>query len=224
MTDRRAVLFDLDGTLVDSVPDIARSLNLVLAEHGHDPFDRDGTAAMVGNGARVLLERAFAARGAAIAGAALDAAEARFEAVYAEDPVSATVIFPGVVAALERLAREGFALGVCTNKPEELAVEALAALGLANRFGCVVGGVPGRAKKPAAEPLLFALERLGADPSLSTMIGDAPPDAQGARNAGLRVGLVRFGYSTVPVETLGADFYLDHFDELARHLGVGVLA
>lgn len=224
MTGKRAILFDLDGTLVDSVPDIARCLNLLMAECGHDGFDLPGTSAMVGNGVRVLLQRAFIARGQDLDDDALFEAEERFEGFYAADPVSATLLYPGVVEALQQLSGEGYRLGVCTNKPQCLAEGVLTGLKLDKWFGGVIGGAPGRAKKPSAEPLLETLNLIGADVAGSTMIGDSRPDVEGARNAGLRAGVVSFGYSTVPVDTLGADFRIDHFAELMNYFKDPVLA
>lgn len=206
---RRAAVFDLDGTLVDSLPDLATALNGVLAEAGLPPQPPDAVARMVGHGVARLVERGFAAAGAPLDLAALPRWVDRFLHVYAEDLATLTRPFPGVPEALDALAAAGWRLGVCTNKPTGLAAGLLDALGLAPRFGSVVGGDATPERKPHPAPLLLALERLGVPTTAAVFVGDSETDVLTARAAGVPVAVVRGGYTAVPVEELGADAVAD---------------
>ncbi len=207
-------MFDLDGTLVDSVPDLAAALNRTLAEAGLPPRGPDAVARMVGHGVARLVERGFAAAGAPLDMAALPRWVQRFLQFYAADLSTLTRPYPGVPEALEALAAAGWRLGVCTNKPTRLAAELLDALGLGRRFGAVVGGDAAPERKPHPAPLRMALDRLGVPAAAAVFVGDSETDVLTARAAGVPVALVRGGYTAVPVEELSADALVDGLSAL----------
>jgi len=215
----RAVVFDLDGTLVDTVHDICDALNLALADHALRPMTLDETRLMIGAGAHTLVVRALAAAGAPADEALAEACFARFLDRYAAAPSVRSEPYPGVREALSALSDAGCALGVCTNKPHALTRAILEALELAPFFGeAVVGGDALPVRKPDPGHLLAVLERAGAQPDAAVMVGDSATDVAVARAAGARVVLVAFGYTDRPAATLGADGVIAHFDELGGAL------
>jgi phosphoglycolate phosphatase len=215
----RAVVFDLDGTLVDSLHDIRNALNLALADRSIRPMGVDETRAMIGAGAHTLVERALSAAGAPGDAALLEDCFARFIDRYTAAPAVHSEPFPGVRAALEALRDEGCALGVCTNKPHDITLRILEALNLAPFFGdAVLGGDAVAMCKPDGGHLLAVLQRTGVAPGAAVMVGDSAADVGTARNAGARVILVTFGYTDRPAEELGADGLISHFDELHEAL------
>jgi phosphoglycolate phosphatase len=209
-----AAVFDLDGTLVDSVPDLAAALNRVLAEAGLPPHSRDAVARMVGHGVARLVERGFAAAGAPLDLAALPRWVDRFLHFYAEDLSTLTRPYPGVPEALDALAAAGWRLGVCTNKPTRLSVRLLDALGLLARFGAVVGGDATPERKPHPAPLRTTLDQLGVPAAAAVFVGDSETDVLTARAVGLPVVLVRYGYTAMPPEALAADVVVDDLSNL----------
>ena len=215
---RRAAVFDLDGTLVDSVPDLAAALNRTLAEAGLPPQGRDAVARMVGHGVARLVERGFAAAGAPLDMAALPRWVERFLFFYEADLSTLTRPFPGVPEALDALAAAGWRLGVCTNKPTRLAAGLLDALGLGPRLRAVVGGDAAPERKPHPAPLLMAFDRLGVPAASAVFVGDSETDVLTARAAGVPVALVRGGYTAMPAEELGADALVGGFAALPAAL------
>jgi len=213
---RTALLFDLDGTLVDSANDLQAALNEVLREAGAAPLELAEVRRMIGDGVPALVKRGLAARG--IEESALPAMLARFNAIYEADPVARTRPYPGVADTLAVLAGEGRRLAVCTNKPEAAACIVLERLGLAGYFAAVVGGDTLAVRKPHPGHLLAALARLGARPAEAVMIGDNENDAAAARAAGLPVILARYGYPRLPLAEIAADREIDAFAELPRAL------
>jgi phosphoglycolate phosphatase len=186
----RCLVLDLDGTLVDSAPDLAAAVNRLMAARGLAPFSLAEVTAMVGDGVRVLLDRAFAARGAAADAAAL----AAYSADYGANFAVATRPFPGAEAALSRLAKDGWRLAVCTNKPEAMARDVLAATGLAGFLAAVGGGDSFPTRKPDPAHLLATIAAAGADPSRAAMLGDHRNDILAARGAGLPGVFAAWGY------------------------------
>lgn len=213
---RTALLFDLDGTLVDSAGDLQATLNEVLREEGAAPLELGEVRRMIGDGVPALVGRGLAARG--IPESALPAMLARFNAIYEADPVARTRPYPGVADTLAALAAEGRRLALCTNKPEGAARAVLERLGLAGFFAAVVGGDTLAVRKPHPGHLLAALARLGATPAEAAMIGDNENDAAAARAAGLPVILARYGYSRLPLAEIAADREIDAFADLPRTL------
>jgi phosphoglycolate phosphatase len=216
---RSALIFDLDGTLIDSAPDLHRSLNAVLAEQGRSPVGLDGIRAMVGDGAAKLVERGFADTGAAVEPAALPRLVQRFLVHYSGGRHAMTRAFPGVTDTLAALQERGCRLGVCTNKPYAPSMEILDLLGLTRFFGAVTGGDSLPVRKPDPGHLLGTLDLLGAAAEHAVMIGDSANDVAVARAAGVPAVVVRYGYTRTPVEELGADAIIDRFDELVPWLG-----
>lgn len=215
---RRFAIFDLDGTLVDSLPDLLRALNRLLAEHGRRALVDGEVRMMVGDGVHKLVERGFAATGTP-AGAALDDLAGRFVQLYHGHTIDHSRPFPGAEQALDDLVAAGWTLAVCTNKPYQASVEMLGGLGLASRLVVITGGDSCPFRKPDPRHVLATIEALGATPAETVFIGDSPNDAEAARAAGLPLLLVSFGYTRVPVTELGADVVIERFEEL-----VGALA
>jgi phosphoglycolate phosphatase len=207
-----ALLFDLDGTLVDSVPDLAAAVNTVLAEHGLEPLAEPVIAGMVGDGVATLVQRALQARGGGKI--ALGPAVERYVALYEANATALTRPYPGVAEGLAELARAGVRLAVCTNKPERATRAVLEGLGLARFFPVVLGGDSLAARKPDPAPLLAALDRLGAVPGESAMIGDHRNDVLAARAAGISVIFARYGYGLATLRELRPDAMVDAFGEL----------
>ncbi|MBI2236459.1 MAG: phosphoglycolate phosphatase [Magnetospirillum sp.] len=212
-----AVVFDLDGTLIDSLPDLAAAVNRLLAEEGRPPLSADEVKVMVGDGAGTLVERAFAARGG-LPGPEVAPYLARFLADYEPRAAELTRPWPGVIETLERLKADGLSLAVCTNKPSRATDEVLAALGLTRFFDVVVGGDDVRSLKPDPAHVRVTLDRLGVTAAEAAMIGDSVNDVLAATAAGVPSVVVSFGYCRGPAAELGADLVIDDFRELPQAL------
>jgi phosphoglycolate phosphatase len=187
----RCLVFDLDGTLVDSVPDLAACLNRVLANRGLAPLTEPRVASMVGDGVRVLLERAFAAYGTVPDARAV----ADYTADYAQHIADATRAYPGIADLLAAARAEGWRMAVCTNKPEALAHAVLAATGLDGFFASVGGGDSFPARKPDPAHMLATLAAAGAAARDAVMVGDHRNDILAASGAGMACIFAAWGYS-----------------------------
>jgi phosphoglycolate phosphatase len=196
------VVFDLDGTLVDTTEDIANALNRAFAPLGVDALSNERVAALLGHGARQLVAAALEDAGleAAEVDAQLVATTERYMTEYRADPVSRSRLFPGVVEALEALRRQSVPLAVCTNKGTEMANRVLAALGVAGEFAAILGADAVADPKPAAGHLLAALEELEVSPAQGLMIGDSAIDAAAAQAA--EVDFLAVGWA--PHDVVGA--------------------
>ena len=206
------IVFDLDGTLVNSAPDLAAAANKVLAGEGLDPIDLPTITSFIGNGLPKLVERVMRTRGIGMQ---------HFERLYDEmkdfynaSPADESKPMPGVPELLAKLKADGHKLGVCTNKPEEPARLMLALLGLEAFFDTVVGGDALEEKKPHPAPLYLAFERLGTGPRL--YVGDSEIDAEVALAAAVRFAIYSQGYRKQAIEGLPHDFWFDHFRELGE--------
>ncbi|WP_162855026.1 phosphoglycolate phosphatase [Stappia sp. BW2] len=209
------LVFDLDGTLVSSMEDLVATLNVVMTSAGHSTIPQENVANMVGLGAKVLIQRGLEFNGISWTDETIAPLYVHFLKHYADNIAVHTRPFDGVVAALEAFRKDGWKLAVCTNKAERLTHPLLATLDLARHFDAVVGGDTFQVAKPHAEPVHGAIHRAGGEIGGSIMIGDSGTDIDAARNAGIPVIAVDFGYTTVPVRDLSPDRVISHFDELA---------
>ncbi|WP_019171295.1 phosphoglycolate phosphatase [Pseudaminobacter salicylatoxidans] len=214
----KAILFDLDGTLIDSAPDITAAVNELLAAHRLPPFSVEKVTAMVGDGMPRLVERAFAASGTPLVGQALEKAVDEMTPIYLRHLTGRSRLMPGAREALAQFHMMGIALAVATNKPQRAAREVLLHFGLIDMLGAIVGGDAVSHKKPSPDLLLLALEKLRVDAGDAIMVGDSKADVGSARAAGLPAVLVRGGYTQVPVEELGADLVCNSLLELPAAL------
>ena len=213
----RAVIFDLDGTLVDSAGEIAAALARTFESLRLVPLGESAVKEMIGRGVRVLLERALRQAGAS--GIDVDDAVARFETHYAAAIGSDATLFPGVSQGLGLLEAHGMAMAVVTNKPRYFTLQLLERLDVARYFRAVVAGDDGYVKKPAPDMLVAAAAALGVAPHEALMIGDSDNDTVAARAAGCPVWCVRHGYNEGrPAESLDCDRLVDTVDEAARLL------
>lgn len=219
MTHRFPTLvFDFDGTLIDSAPDIALALNRLLAQEGRASLSLSTVHGFIGDGAARLVERAFAATGTPLSAEGLAAMTARYLEIYGALPADPACLYPGVVDTLAALQAAGHRLGLCTNKPEAISHDLLAELGLARFFTAVAGGDTVAQRKPHPAPLLWVMDRLGADIVGTVMIGDNANDVAAARGAGVRAVAVAYGYPRMELDQLGADLVIDRFADLPSAL------
>jgi phosphoglycolate phosphatase len=214
----KAILFDLDGTLIDSAPDITSAVNELLDGRGLPPLTLPQVRSMIGNGVEKLVERAFAASGRPLSKAALDEANREMAPIYRRHTTRLTRLMPGAAEALARLHVAGVLMGVATNKPQLATREILLHFRLAERLGAIVGGDAVTRKKPAPDALLLALEQLRTEPREALMVGDSITDVEAARAAGLPVAIIRGGYTQVPADELGADLVCDSLLDLPAAL------
>ena len=214
-----ALIFDLDGTLIDSVPDMTVAINRLLGTLERRPLAPDEVREMVGDGATELVRRAFRATGSDLAAGHEAATVSRYIDFYAEHPASRSAFYPGVPETLETLAAAGRRLALCTNKPERVMRPLLDILGLASRFEVILGAGVLPARKPDPAPVRWVLNRLDVPPAEALMVGDSRNDVLSAQAAGVRVVAVSYGYTKIPAAELGADAVIDRFEELLAVVG-----
>jgi len=214
MTARPTIAFDLDGTLVDTAPDLVDTLNLVLEEAGLDPVPYDEARNLVGGGARALIERGLAFEREKLPAREVDRLLARFLVHYEAHLADRSRAFPGVAATLGALAAKGARLVVCTNKLERFSMKLLQALGLAERFAVIAGADTFEVRKPDPGHLLGAVARAGGRSSAAVMVGDSETDVLTARRAKVPVVAVSWGYSRIPAGELGADRVIERMNDL----------
>lgn len=216
----QAVIFDLDGTLADTVGDLALAIERTLADFGLPPHPADVVQGMVGNGLRKLVDRAFAAHGVTLDEAEHKKAFARLLVHYSADPFENSKLYPGVRETLEQLNAAGIECAVLTNKMEPIAHDVLNGLGISDLFKVVHGEKDGRPRKPDPASALELIQVLGTEPETTLLVGDSGTDLKTAHAAGLRAVMVSYGYSTVPVATLGPDAVINHLHELVGGLAL----
>jgi phosphoglycolate phosphatase len=217
------VVFDLDGTLVDTAPDILDSLNQCLDTVGLKHADSSELRRFIGFGGRVMIERAFEAHRRPLADGELDRLYAKFIEDYAGGIPGKSAPYPGVVDALGRLSAAGYLLAICTNKMERHSRLLIEALGLSARFDAICGQDTFPFRKPDPRHLFGTIEAAGGDVERSLMIGDSRTDIDTAKAAGIPVVAVDFGYSDQPVHSLEPSKTISHFDELTVGLANGLI-
>lgn len=210
---QKAVIFDLDGTLVDTAPDLWRATNHVLTGAGRSEVSLDQVRAFVGHGARKLIARGFAATGSPLEPSEIEPLYEKFVTYYGGHIASGSAPFPGCIALLDLLKAKGVLIGICTNKLEGLSVRLIEALGLASYFAAIVGPDTIGIAKPDPAPYREALRRMGAQSARSLLVGDSETDVLTARAAGVPIVGVTFGYTAEPIATFKPDALVSHFSE-----------
>jgi phosphoglycolate phosphatase len=216
MSFPRTVVFDLDGTLVDTAPDLIAALNFVLDREGLPPVPLKSARNMIGAGARKLIERGLEVDGRPVSVSDLDRLTRDFIDYYAAHIADASLPFEGLEAALDDLGAQGYQFAVCTNKLEWLSKRLLDQLGLSGRFSAICGADTFGVSKPDPVILQQTVARAGGHIGSTIMVGDAGPDVGVARRAGVPVIGVEFGYTDVPIAELKPDLLIGHMRELPR--------
>lgn len=208
------IVFDLDGTLVDTAPDLTNALNDVLARRGHEPVSIEVIRGCVGHGAQVMIEQALARAGAE---GDVDRMLAEFLIHYETNIARESRPYPGAIAALDRLAAQGARLAICTNKRESLSRLLIQQLEIEHYFTALAGRDTFPVAKPHPGHLTGTIALAGGDPSRSVMIGDSDIDLRTAKAAAVPAILVSFGYGACPLDGFAPEAVIDHFDQLDGH-------
>ncbi len=209
------LVFDLDGTLVDSRPDLIGTLSWLFVEEGMNPIDYDQASQLIGSGMKPMIEKALKNEGRSDPDE-LERVYARYITEYRARITRETRPYPGVIAALDHFAAQGWRLAVCTNKVEALAKQLLDELAMTRHFHWISGADTYEARKPDARHLLHTIRDAGGDPTRAVMVGDSITDIRAARNAGVPVIGFTGGYTDIPLSELGPDCIIDHYDDLHR--------
>jgi len=212
------IVFDLDGTIIDSVPEVRAALNRLLGTFGLRPITEDETLACVGRGARKTIENAIALTGADARSIDIADAEESYLTHYTEARGANTIIYPGVVEVLEGLRAADVSMGICSNKPASTTATTLTDLGLARYFDAVVCPEDTPHCKPDGRHILSTLERMERSPQHACMVGDSETDADAALSARIPFIAVSYGYRHRPLDTFGAAAVIDSFDKLPEAL------
>lgn len=207
-------VFDLDGTLAHTAPDLVGALNVTLALEDLPPVGLSDVHQLVGRGARVMIERGLKLRGHAVAPERFEDLAAAFFAHYETHIADETVAYDGVPDVLDALADRGAILSVCTNKPERLSLLLLDAIGLRSKFKAICGADTFAVRKPDPLHLTGTIDRAGGNPARAILIGDSPTDRETAKNAGLPCILMDYGYTDIPALELGAEAVLSNFRDV----------
>lgn len=210
----QSIIFDLDGTLIDTAPDLVETLNVILQRQGLRPVSYDDAREMIGDGAKKLLERSVTSQQENISATLLDNLYQEFLIHYSDHIADRSRPFPGLESALDALAARGWRLAVCTNKLEWLSVRLLEALKIKDRFSAICGQDTFGVAKPNPEALLLTIAAAGGEVRQAIMVGDSQTDIATARAAGVPVIAVDFGYTKIPVSELGPDRVISHYDSL----------
>ncbi len=223
-TETLTIVFDLDGTLIDTAPDLVRATNHVLASVDLAPVTMDKLRNWVGFGARRMIVEGLIDGGASLPDTKIDQLLADFLDYYARHIALDSMPYPGAIAALDRLHSAGHTFAICTNKSEALAKKLMGELKLADRFAAITGRDTFTVSKPDPGHLTATLELAGGDPARAIMIGDSITDIKTAKAARIPVLGVTHGYTDRPMEELGADAIISHFDDLdSAILGIRAL-
>ena len=215
-----SVIFDLDGTLVESAPDLAATANELLRRRGRDEVTIDQVRHMVGKGARALMSQAMSVTGEPATAIELDELLREFLRYYGDHIADSSHTFPGAIEAMDQLKEAGCKMAVCTNKFEGLSRKLLESLKIIDYFDDVVGSDTLFVRKPNPGHILGTLERIGGTPENAVMVGDSSNDIDAAKAAGVKSVAVTFGYSDTPTEELGADVVINKFSDLCPQLEI----
>jgi len=208
------IIFDLDGTLIDTAPDLIGTLNVMFAQAGLPPIDYETARKLIGGGARAMIARGIEAEGRVAEPAMVEQMFTRFIAHYCEHIADRSRPFPGLIDALDTLAANGYRFAVCTNKLERLSVLLLEKLKLADRFAAICGQDTFSVQQPDPEILRRTISAAGGTQERAIMVGDSATDIDTARAAAIPVIAVDFGYSERPVSEFGPDRIISHFAQL----------
>jgi len=214
MSHPPVLAIDLDGTLIDTAPDLMSTLNTILARESLTPLAIEKAPEMIGQGAKVMLERGFAANGVTLEGERLETLFTDFLDHYSAHIADESRPFPGVIEALDRFRADGWHLAVCTNKLEKLTRLLLEELGLTARFAAICGPDTFNLRKPDPNHLIKTIEAAGGTAGNAIMVGDSASDINAAKAASVPVVAVDFGYTDTPVSQLAPDVIISHFDDL----------
>jgi len=214
-----AIVWDLDGTIIDSAPDLGGALNTLLQNHGKASVDETRVRSMIGNGVAKLIERGFAESGTQVGEMELQSLQPEFMSIYCARATQLSRLYAGAESTIRAFHEAGVAQAVCTNKPELVSRAILEDMKLAQYFAIVVGGDTFEQRKPHPLPLQSCLDVLDSSVDSALMIGDSAVDVETAQALGMMVGVVTHGYARQPVETLGADFLIADLATLPGELG-----
>jgi len=212
------IVFDLDGTLIDSALDVGLALNRVLKEEGLAEMDHATARSLMGEGGKVMTARAFAKAGRTLDEATLNALTRRFIGYYKDNPIAHTVPYPGVVETLTALKKAGARMAVCTNKFEAPTLQILQALDLMRFFDAVAGADTFDVRKPDPGHVTQLVARMGASLKQAVMVGDSMHDVHAGHGAKIPVVAVSWGYTVQPPETFGAEMLIERFSDLPQAL------
>lgn len=213
------VIYDLDGTLIDSARDMREAVSAVLADHGLPPISDEDARQFMGEGSKTTMRRAFAKNGRTLSDDEASAVTREFVRYYEMNPVLHTTAFDGVAEVVAHLHRLGLRQGVCTNKFERPARTILAGLNLMPPIADVAGADTFTVRKPDPGHILQLIDKIGGHRDRAVMIGDSVHDVEAAHRGGLPAVLVSWGYTAKPARELGADAVIDRFDALPEALG-----
>jgi phosphoglycolate phosphatase len=208
------IVFDLDGTLVDTHPDLIGTLSWLLEDEGLHPVDLNEAKSLIGHGMKPMIEKALRLQGRGKEAAEVERVYGRYVEAYEKRIARDSRPFPGILAALDRLAGEGMVLAVCTNKIQRLAKLLLDELDMTRRFAFISGADTYPVRKPDPGHLLMTIRDAGGDAVRAVMVGDAEPDIRAGQAAGVPVVGFAGGYTAIPLEQLNPDVIIGHYDEL----------
>lgn len=214
----KAILFDLDGTLIDSVPDINYASNILLADHGLPRLNVEETRSMIGNGVKVLVDKSFKQLGSPLSKEALDDVTNQMMAIYAKNLTNLTTAFDGAEQLLKQLKAENIKVAVVTNKPEGFSRTIVNHFGWKGLVDTVIGGDTCSTRKPEPDMLFTACYNMDTPRETAIMVGDSPADISAAINAKMPSVAVRGGYTNIPVEGLGANIVVDSLNDVHQAL------
>lgn len=215
---RKYIIFDLDGTLINSIPDMTREVNLFLSRHNGRNLTEQEIISIIGSGAKVLVKKAFELTSIKTTDSEFDNLFSEWLDQYGKADMFLTKTWDGVIETLEYLKKNNYKMAVCTNKPPVPTKVILDRLKLSSYFDVVLDAESLPEKKPRPEPLWLAVKKMGGNVNEAIMVGDSEVDSEAAKNAGIPVVLLSFGYAHVPLEEIKPDFLIDHFSDLKNVL------